>query len=354
MAHGPLSVKPPPAGDRRRHPAPARRAPGSGKGVLGKYLVLSPKGNIADVGRRGVDRAAPADPGLQQARGRRRAQVRRVTGAGYPSAPATSSPRAALPPGGERPAQRRQPPAEPGSAPPPSPPARRPEPARALPKGRPGASRSARRRPVRAQAPHRVRRLRGPARRSPLPAPSLGSSLGSSQISESVSHARPSALGAAAFQRTARSPPSAAAVGLGSGPGRAGPGVAPAAPDPPASASTPHRAATPPRARSAAQPRAPERAKGGARDSRELERDTAPALTQGRLLHVALPGLLRRLAPSPAPRPAGPGEGDGGGAQRPGRGWQWSFRSRREGAQTVLVSPRRFRAPGGGQGCWRP
>lgn len=37
--------------------------------MLGWYLVLSPKGSIADVGSRGAGRAALADPELEQARG---------------------------------------------------------------------------------------------------------------------------------------------------------------------------------------------------------------------------------------------------------------------------------------------
>lgn len=93
-------------------------------------------------------------PNSSRRGGRRRAQVRRVPGAGSPRDPAARSPRAAPPPGGERPAQRRRRAGgwEPGTRPtlPPSS-AAVPWPglARTLPKGPSGSQ------PERAQEPRR-------------------------------------------------------------------------------------------------------------------------------------------------------------------------------------------------------
>lgn len=175
-------------------------------------------------------RPAPHSAGA----GRRRAQVRPGTRAGSPRAPAVRSPRAAPPPGGERPAQRHprvgggEPRAEPRPAPPPSP-------LRASLSGPRAASTHSHRRlpaaggdrvrtlprrvvPVSARArsqepgrlygsapspqPSGTRPPRTPAARSP----SFGFGLGSSQLSARVSHARPTAPGAAASQRTGTVP----------------------------------------------------------------------------------------------------------------------------------------------------
>lgn len=339
MARGPLPAKHPPG--TAPHPAPARRARGVGKGVLGRYLVLSPKGSIADAGRRGA--AAGPRPTRTPAGAGATPPVRRVSGAGSlapgrPLAPRRAAPWRGAPRTAAAARRRGEPHAQPGPAPPPSPRPRGQRRLRPFPKGRPGASPSARRSPVGAPAPHRVRGLRGPARdalSAPLPAPPLQPLLLPSPAS--VSHARPSARGAAppGGQLRPRPPrPSALApvpaeLALGS--------LRPRGTRPPRVHSTPRRSK-----------------RKEVRGTAGTERDAAPALTRGRLPRAAAPGLPRRRAPSPAPRPAGPRRGDGGGARPPGPGWGWCFRSCRDGAQTVLVSPRRLRAPGGGQGAREP
>lgn len=199
MARGPLSAKRPPG--TAPHPAPARRAQGVGKGVLGRYLVLSPKGSIADAGRRGA--AAGPRPTRTPAGAGSTPPVRRVSGAGSlaprrPLAPRRAAPWWGAPRTAAAARRRGEPHAQPGPAPPPSPRPRGQRRLRPFPKGRPGASPSARRSPVGAPAPHRVRGLRGPARdalSAPLPAPPLQPLLLPSPAS--VSHARPSARGAA-------------------------------------------------------------------------------------------------------------------------------------------------------------
>lgn len=311
MSQGPRSVK------HRlhptRHPA-ARRAPGGVVGVVGRYLVLSPKGNIADVGSE-VRTARPGGPRTSAARGATPRPGEAAPGARAPSAPAARSPRAKPPPGGERPAPRRpraggwEPSAEPGPAPPPSPPAPRPAPARALPRGSLGGSPSARS-PAGAPAAPRVRGLRGSARQARCSLP--GSGLRSSQLSASLSHARPGPA-ARRLPGDRASPPRAA---LALAPDQA---AWPWGHRPPRGRSTPRRLPEPgPRVRG-------ERKARGAAGPEGTRRGVA--LTRGG--SCALRPAARRLAPR-APRPAA-GHGAGGGA-RPRDGLGRSFRGSGKGS----------------------
>lgn len=297
--------------------------------MLGRYLVLSPKGHIADVGGE-VRTARPGGPRTPAARGATPRPGEAATGAGAPSAPAARSPRAKPPPGGERPAPRRpraggwEPCAEPGPAPPPSPPAPRPAPARALPRGSPGGSPSEQEpcgRPGSAPSP-RAAGVRPPG--TLLPSPSPGSSLGSSQLPASVSHARP--------EPAARRLPGDSCVPAPRGPRLgAGPGRVAARPG-----STPRRAASP-GARSTEPPRV--------QGERKEARGTVGAGGDAALHSLGeAPVRCRPSCPPPrpllAPRPAGPARGRGRSAAAGRAGTV--LPELRDGARAVLVSPRRL------------
>lgn len=258
----------PPAPDPPPRPSPR---PASGKRVrggqrgLGRYLVLSPKGNIADVGGE-VRTARAPDPRPGEAAPAARA----------PSAPAARRPRATPPPGGERPALRRPPAgggersAQPGPAPPPSPPAplgprpeARPEaaPSAQEPRGRPGSAAS---------------ETRPPGTRPPSPSP--GSSPGSSQLSARLSHARPG------------------------GQRRPAPRASPLAPDQdegPRDCSTPRRL-----------PRGPVHGCGTSARGRAWRREPE-GTRRGTHWGGSCAPPAAAPPPAPAPRPAGPARGRG-------------------------------------------
>lgn len=185
----------------------------------------------------------------------------------------------------------------------------------------------------------------------PLSSGSLGSSLCPSPVSASVSHARPKARGR--LPEESSPPPSTAAAGLGSRPGRAGPGVASAARDPPAPGSVPRRAATPPGAQSAAPPQTRERVKeaggtlgtGGAQGT-STHSGKAPAR--------CCRGPPRRLAPSPAPRPARPGRGGRGRSAAAGAGLGTVLPELQGRGSGCFGFAAKVWGSGGGRGCRRP
>lgn len=285
--------------------------------MLERYLVLSPKGNIADVGGE-VCTARPCGPRTPAAQGATPRPGEATTGVGAPSAPAACSPRAKPPPGGKRRAQRRpraggwESCAEPGLAPPPSLPAPRRRRLGRFPEGRPEAA-PASRSPGGAPASHPVRGLRGPARQARCSPPRPPAPASVPPNSPQAFPTRAQSLRRGASQGTAASAPARPPPWLRTR--QRGPGAAPAARDPPAPGPL-HAAPPPPEPgpQSRLGCRASER---GARDGQGLEGPRR--CTHSGRLRCAAARAARRLAPSwlPAP-PARRGTGEERGR---GTGW---------------------------------